>query len=47
MIFAIAIAFDFKIEQMDIKTAFLYGAIDEEIYIKQLIGLEDGIKRVY
>ena len=34
MIFAIAIAFDLKIKQMDIKTAFLYGAIDEKIYIK-------------
>jgi len=32
---------------MDVKTAFLYGVIDEEIYVKQPIGLEDGIKRVY
>jgi hypothetical protein len=31
---------------MDIKTAFLYRAIDEEIYVEQPIGLEDGIKRV-
>jgi hypothetical protein len=32
---------------MDIKTAFLYRAIDEEIYVKQPTGLKDGIKRVY
>jgi hypothetical protein len=32
---------------MDIKIAFLYGAIDKEIYIKQPIGLKDKIKRVY
>ena len=32
---------------MDIKTAFLYRAINEEIYIKQPTGLEDGTKRVY
>ena len=31
---------------MDVKTAFFYGAIDEEIYVKQLTGLEDGTKRV-
>jgi len=31
---------------MDIKTAFLYRAIDKNIYIKQLIGLKDRIKRV-
>jgi hypothetical protein len=31
---------------MDIKIAFLYRAIDEEIYIKQLIGLKDGTKKV-
>jgi hypothetical protein len=47
MIFAIAAALDLKIKQMDIKTAFLYRAIDKKKYIKQLIGLEDGTKRVY
>ena len=47
MIFAITTALDLKIKQMDIKTAFLYKAIDEEIYIKQLTGLKDGTKRVY
>ena len=46
MIFAIAAALDLKIKQIDVKTAFLYRAINEEIYVKQLIGLEDRIKRV-
>jgi hypothetical protein len=46
MIFTIAAALNLKIKQMDVKTAFLYKAIDEEIYIKQLIGLKDGTKRV-
>jgi hypothetical protein len=46
MIFAIAAALNLKIKQIDVKTAFLYRAINEEIYIKQLIGLEDRIKRV-
>ena len=32
---------------MDVKIAFLYRVINEEIYVKQLIGLEDRIKRVY
>jgi hypothetical protein len=47
MIFAISAALDLKIKQIDVKTTFLYRAINKEIYIKQLIGLEDGIKRVY
>jgi hypothetical protein len=46
MIFAITTALNFEIKQMDVKTAFLYGAIDEEIYVKQLIELKDGTKRV-
>ena len=46
MIFAIAVALNLKIKQIDVKTAFLYRVIDKEIYIKQLIGLEDRIKRV-
>ena len=33
-IFAIAAALDLEIEQIDVKIAFLYGAIDEEIYVE-------------
>ena len=33
-IFALAAAYDWEIEQMDVKTAFLYGAIDTDIYVQ-------------
>ena len=33
-IFAIAAANDWDLEQIDVKTAFLYGAVQEEIYVK-------------
>lgn len=33
-IFALAAAYDWEIEQMDVKTAFLYGNIDEDIWIE-------------
>jgi hypothetical protein len=33
-IFAIAAAYDWEIEQMDVKTAFLYGDIEEDIWIE-------------
>ena len=46
MIFTIITALNFKIEQINIKTAFLYKVIDKEIYIKQPTGLKDRIKRV-
>ena len=45
-LFAIAAALDLEIEQMDVQTAFLYGQIDEEIYVEQPTGLEDGTNRV-
>ncbi|KAM4060916.1 reverse transcriptase (RNA-dependent DNA polymerase) [Hirsutella rhossiliensis] len=45
-IFAIAAAEDLEIEQMDVKTAFLYGDIDEEVYLEQPEGFEDGTGRV-
>ena len=38
-LFAIAAAFGLLIEQMDVKTAFLYGLIDEEVYVEQPRGL--------
>ena len=40
VIFALAAALGLLIEQMDVKTAFLYGDIDEEIYVEQPTGLE-------
>jgi hypothetical protein len=34
MLFVVA-AFDFEVEQMDVKTTFLHGDMEEEIYMKQ------------
>ncbi|KAJ9567259.1 hypothetical protein OSB04_003225 [Centaurea solstitialis] len=31
----------FKVYQMDVKSAFLYGTIDEEVYVFQPLGFED------
>ena len=35
LILSVAAAFDFEIEQMDVKTTFLHGDLEEEIYMKQ------------
>jgi hypothetical protein len=45
-LFAIAAAQDLEIEQMDVKTAFLYGSVEEEIYVNQPEGFDDGTGRV-
>ena len=39
LLFAIAAVYDLKIEQMDVKTAFLYGDINTKIYIEQPKGM--------
>ena len=35
LLLSIATAFDFEIEQIDVKTSFLHGDLEEEIYMKQ------------
>ncbi|KAJ5337477.1 uncharacterized protein N7506_005499 [Penicillium brevicompactum] len=45
-LFAIGAALDLEIEQMDVKTAFLYGDIDHEIYVEQPHHMTDGTPRV-
>jgi len=35
LLLSIATAFDFEVEQMDVKTTFLHGNLEEEIYMKQ------------
>jgi hypothetical protein len=32
---SIVVAFDLEVEQMDVKTTFLHGDLEEEIYMKQ------------
>ena len=45
-LFAIAAALDLEIEQMDIKTAFLYGNVQEDIFVEQPHGLGDDSGQV-
>jgi hypothetical protein len=41
-LFAIAASLDLEIEQMDVKTAFFYGLVEEDIYLQQPTGLGDN-----
>jgi len=45
-IFAIAVAYDLEIEQMDVKTAFLYGMVKNDVYVSQPEGFTDGTRKV-
>ena len=38
---------DLELHQLDVSTAFLYGTIDKEIYVKQPPGHDDGSGKVY
>ena len=42
LLLSIIAAFDFEVEQMDAKTTFLHGDLEEEIYMKQPEGF--GVK---
>lgn len=45
-LFAIAAAKKLKMRQFDVKTAFLYGDLQENVYMKQPIGFSDGTNKV-
>lgn len=40
-IFALAAAKNWEVYQMDVKTAFLYGLIEGEVYVRQLTGFDN------
>lgn len=46
IILSVAASKNMYLQQFDVKTAFLYGKIDETIYMQQPKGYEDGTKRV-
>ena len=41
IVLAMCTAFDLHLEQLDVKTAFLHGEIEEEIYMLQLEDFEE------
>lgn len=47
MLLAIVVEFNLQLEHMDIKTAFLYGDLEETIYMKQPEGFDVGCKEDY
>ena len=43
----IALLNDWNMEVVDIETAFLYGVLDEEIYMKMPEGLENYMEAIF
>nr|GEW47634.1 retrotransposon protein, putative, Ty1-copia subclass [Tanacetum cinerariifolium] len=44
VILALTACKDFKLEQLDVKTAFLHGNLEEVVYMRQPLGYEQGNK---
>ena len=45
-LFAIAASLDLEIEQMDVKTTFLYSLVEEDVYIQQPTSLGNNSRCV-
>jgi hypothetical protein len=45
-LFAVAAHNDWKVHQLDITTAFLHGTADQDIYMMQPPGFNDGVGKV-
>ena len=45
MLLPVVVQFDLELEQIDVKTIFLHGELEEKIYMKQLEGyIQEGVK---
>jgi hypothetical protein len=45
-LFAVAANRGWSVQQLDIKTAFLHGDVDSEVFMMQPVGFVDGVNNV-